>query len=367
MAVTAADDIVSSLAPAPFEASCVSVGVHSRDREQWLRARRRGLGGSEVAAILGLHPYKSALEVYADKTSRTPANDVTSEVALWGNVFEQPILHEYGRRTGRHVVSGGDLLRSRQRDSWLVTLDGVQLDCAPPWAAGPGCAEVKTVGYADVPWEERIPPHVQVQLQHQMLVTGATWNTVIWLPFPERRLQWRDVAPHGEFIAYLAEQCDAFWLRVLEQREPDPDGSDSSMHALYRLHPELADETIELDEEAEAIADEVEQINVALKELEARKSLIHQRVMATLGDEKTAVLDSGRYFTSWTVDPRTEQCSHCSEVVRTVAGFRAARLYPKRKKPHQLPIARRSLSLAPSPDLARLLEASLEMVRGGSQ
>lgn len=362
----AIDDVVTSVPPPPFAAHCISTGIHSRDRDAWLRARRRGLTGSEVAAILGLHPYKSALEVYADKVGAEVDSDV-AEVALWGQLFEPAILAEYGRRSGRIVIPSGELLQSREREWWLVTPDGVQLEGPnmPPWAVGPGLAEVKTTGMGAA-WYEELPGYVQVQVQHQMLVTGALWATVPWLPFPERKLDWLDIEPHREFQAMLGEKCDGFWLRVLERRPPDPDGSGSARNAILALNPRLDDEIIEFDEGAIEIADELEAINDAVRELEARKDLINNRVLHTLGAQKAALLPDGRYFNSWITDPSSSKCS-CGLVHSTRKGFRACRLMQPRKKPHPLPIAQRTLSLDASPEIMALLEASLEMVHRGQQ
>jgi len=355
-------DVVTSIQPHPFAATCRATGIHSRDREQWLRARRHGLTGSEVAAVLGLHPYRSALEVYADKVGADVEDRRMHEAALWGQLFEPAILAEYGRRSGRVVVPCGELMQSRERDFWLVTPDGIQLEGPnmPAWAVGPGLAEVKTTGDGPA-WFEEIPAHVQVQVQHQLLVTRALWLSLPWLPFPERELQWLDIEPHREFQAMLGEKCDAFWTRVLERRPPDPDGSDSARRAIVALNPNVRDELIEFDEAAEAVADELEVISEAQAKLEKRKAFLSNRVLHVLGEQKAALLPSGRYFNSWTVAPSETKCG-CGAVHATRAGFRACRLMQPRKKPHPLPMAKRSLSLDADPELEALLVASLELV-----
>lgn len=340
----------------PFSA-CIASGIVQADRERWLRARQLGLGGSEVAALFGLHPYKSALEVYADKIEAAPANDTTSEVALWGQLFEAPILAEYARRSGRHIVLSNQLFIRKDRPWHRCTPDAIQLSLPPAGAEGPGIGECKMTGYGD--WNEEMPAHVQVQVQHEMWVTEAQWGTLIWLPVPERKLQHRDYFPHAEFQALLAETVDAFWTRVVERRPPDADGSESSKRALYRLDPSLMDECVELGDGALEVADELERINLSLKQLEARKELIGQRVIQTLGPYKIGLLEDGRYWTSWTTEPRQESCV-CGRVHRTVAGFRASRLLPPRKKPHGVAREFRSLSLAPEGELEQLLRATLE-------
>lgn len=342
---------------APFDAHCVATGILQDERERWLTARRQGLGGSEVAAILGIHPYRSALEVYADKVGAPlPANDV-SEPALWGQIFEGPILTEYARRSGREVVRSNELLRSRARPWQTVTPDGVQYSGVPKGCSGPGTAEVKTTGFGD--WNEQIPAYVLVQVQHELAVTGAEWGTLIWLPFPERKLEWRDLTPHAEFQALLLERVDGFWRRVLERRPPDADGSDSAKRALFALEPDLVEECVELVD-ADPIADELEQISASIQALEARKSLISNRVLQTLGECKVGLLEDGRYWNSWRTEPREENCPHCSGVVRQVSGFRASRLMKPRKKPHPRPVAQRRIELGEDDELAQLLRASLE-------
>lgn len=343
----------------PFPETCRASGVRQNDRARWLEERRMGLGGSEVAALFGLHPYKSALEVYASKVGCEPENEA-GEVALWGQLFEGPILSEYARRSGREVLHSNELLVRRDRPWHRCTPDAIQLTRPPANCNGYGIGEVKMTGYGD--WLEEIPPHVLVQVQHELWVTGAEWGTLIWLPVPERKLQWRDMTPHREFQALLAEKCDEFWTRVLERRPPDADGSESAKRALFALEPELVDEVCEFDADAALVADELAAIQERLKLLEERKALISNRVMQALGPYKIGLLPDGRYWTSWRTAPRQEVCA-CGLVHRDVSGFRACRLLQPRKKPHGVPRELRLLDVKPNDELAKLLAASLEVVR----
>ena len=344
----------------PFPAVCRASGVRQVDRERWLAERRMGLGGSEVAALFGLHPYKSALEVYADKIGRGPDNDA-GEVALWGQIFEEPILTEYARRSGREILHSNELLIRHDRPWHRCTPDAIQLTRPPPGCNGPGIGECKMTGFGD--WDEEIPPHVLVQVQHELWVTGAEWGTLVWLPVPERKLRWRDILPHREFQSVLAEKCDEFWLRVIEQRPPDADGTSSARRALYSLEPDLLEECAEFDDDALLVADELDAINRHMKALEKRKELINSRVLQTLGPHKVGLLPDGRYFNSWRCEPRQEACTGCGRVHRNVDGFRACRLMAPRKRPHGVAREQLSLSIAASDEIAALLRASMEGLR----
>lgn len=79
--------------------------------ENWLRERKTYIGGSDIAAISGLNPYKNSLQIYLEKTR----NDITprelSEAALWGNILEEPVAQEYSKRTGFNVEVEPNVLR----------------------------------------------------------------------------------------------------------------------------------------------------------------------------------------------------------------------------------------------------------------
>ena len=72
------------------------------DREEWLRGRKKYIGGSDIAAILGLSNYRSALDVFLDKTSED-VSDEGSRFTHWGTLLEDVIANEYSRVKGLEV------------------------------------------------------------------------------------------------------------------------------------------------------------------------------------------------------------------------------------------------------------------------
>ncbi|MBM3467587.1 MAG: hypothetical protein FJX70_07170 [Alphaproteobacteria bacterium] len=72
------------------------------NKQQWLRERKSYLGGTDLAAIAGLNPYRTALDVYLDKTS----DDIrceTSPAMHWGTLLEDVVAKEYAQVTGYDV------------------------------------------------------------------------------------------------------------------------------------------------------------------------------------------------------------------------------------------------------------------------
>jgi putative phage-type endonuclease len=73
-------------------------------REEWLAERKNGIGASEVATALGVNPFKSAFELWAEITGLAEAENLDDrETIIWGKLLEGPIIGEFGRRTGRVV------------------------------------------------------------------------------------------------------------------------------------------------------------------------------------------------------------------------------------------------------------------------
>ena len=73
------------------------------NRQEWLKERKNYLGGSDIGAICGINKYKTALDVYMDKTS-DEIKEVNNNYTHWGNILENVVANEYARVTGNKVV-----------------------------------------------------------------------------------------------------------------------------------------------------------------------------------------------------------------------------------------------------------------------
>jgi putative phage-type endonuclease len=73
------------------------------NRQEWLKERKNYLGGSDIGAICGINKYKTALDVYMDKTS-DEVEEVNNNYTHWGNILENVVANEYAKVTGNKVV-----------------------------------------------------------------------------------------------------------------------------------------------------------------------------------------------------------------------------------------------------------------------
>ena len=64
-------------------------------RDEWLELRRQGIGGSDAAAILGLNPWKTPMDVWLEKTGEFTRDDEENEQMYWGTVLEAVVAEEF--------------------------------------------------------------------------------------------------------------------------------------------------------------------------------------------------------------------------------------------------------------------------------
>ena len=83
-------------------------------KAEWLRLRRNGIGGSDAAAIMGLSPWRTAMDVWLEKTGEFTRDDEENEQMYWGTVLEAVVAEEFTRRTGLKTRRRNAILQSRK-------------------------------------------------------------------------------------------------------------------------------------------------------------------------------------------------------------------------------------------------------------
>ena len=82
----------------------VLVETEMLSKEEWLKWRKRGIGGSDVASLLGISKWKSEIELWLDKTTQTNEPPVENEAMTWGTIMEPIIRNHFAEVTGKTVV-----------------------------------------------------------------------------------------------------------------------------------------------------------------------------------------------------------------------------------------------------------------------
>ena len=82
----------------------VLVDTNNLPRNEWLEWRKQGIGGSDVAAILGISPFRTARDLYYDKLGIAVENDESNWVGMeMGNLLEPLVARIFEKKTGLKV------------------------------------------------------------------------------------------------------------------------------------------------------------------------------------------------------------------------------------------------------------------------
>lgn len=305
-------------------ATAVTVDQVAQSHERWLAERRTGIGGSDVAAILGLSRWKTPLDVYLDKTGQSPAQP-DSEPMLWGRLLEPLIIGEFSRRHGVEVTKLDSIVRDPERPWMLASLDG----WAPEMEA---VVEAKTARTADG-WGDSgtddIPAYYATQVTHYLAVTGAR---LAFIPVLIGAADFRvyQVQRDDRFVADLIEAERAFWHdHVLSGVPPEPiNAADAA-----RLWKRDNGQTIEV---AAEVADDVEELRALksqAKDIEERIGSIEDRLKIAFRDSAEIAcggktLATFKAQTRKSIDTKALTAAHpdLAEQFRTESTFRVLRL-----------------------------------------
>jgi putative phage-type endonuclease len=203
----------------------------SAERAAWLAERRKGIGGSDAAAVCGLSPFTDPLQVWLDKTGQMPPREMTLPQKA-GIALEPIIRDEYASKMHVEVVKV-PMAWSAEFKWMLVNLDGY----IPSLKAGFEAKSSESYEGWGKPGTDQIPMFYKVQVYHGMIVTGLRIFHVAVLI--RRRDFWVYEVPFdARYAQAIIETERLFWHEfVLKGVAPKPGDLDSMSEILRQMFP----------------------------------------------------------------------------------------------------------------------------------
>lgn len=259
--------------------------------DEWLNFRRSGIGGSDMASILGVSKYRSPLDVWLDKTGQTEAKeDSLNRFTYWGNVLEPIVANEFSKETGLKIRNNNYTLRNKRYPFLQANIDReiVGVD------AGLEC-KTTSIYNADE-WDgDNVPDAYYIQCQHYMAVTGKKEWWIACL-IGGNDFKYKLIPRNDEVIQEIIKAGSKFWDKVQKGTMPDADASEAYAKALAKIrHPE--DKAIRLPETAEIY---IKQWKMAKKQKKQAEAEIraNQNVLETMLNNSTKGT-CGDYTVTW--------------------------------------------------------------------
>ena len=266
--------------------------VNTKDMsyDDWLEWRRKGIGGSDVAAICGMSRYKSPMAVYLDKIGELPPVEDNPKM-LAGRKLEPLIADWFAEDTGYKVWRQNAIFMHPQYPFMLANIDR----WLPGQNAGLECKN--TSEYARHDWEgTQAPTEYILQCNHYMAVTGADrWFIAVLIGGWD--FQWRVIERDDDLIRNLITVERTFWEEhVLAKVPPAYSHQDTDIiKEIYGIS--TPGERIDLPE---SMYDDIQGLyaaRAALAEAKRRKETHENRIKGVMQDAELAYFQDELKFT----------------------------------------------------------------------
>ncbi len=268
--------------------------IRCASESEWHLERRKSVGGSEAAAILGKHLQLKCFRVATTKLGKAPAQPTTEEM-FWGHLVEDDIRTWYQMKTGRQVEwDGPHVITRSDKHPWMHTsLDGriTAFD-----DRGPGVLQCKSTMMAEEEFQPGEPLRLEweIGVQHELTVTGYKWGSLAVL---STHFGWHprfyDIERNERFIAMLIEKEREFMEAIKRGEIPDADGSDDTRAILKHMHPRDNGKPLIMDAGDVLNFEEFDMWNRKLEEAEEKRDTARNRLIQKLGDSTFGVMPNG--------------------------------------------------------------------------
>ena len=220
---------------------------------------------------------------------KTDPNDESTPF-YWGTLLEPIVAASYVKRSGNRVRKVNAVLQHPDHPWMLANLDREIIGVPEVQIL-----ECKTAGiFGAKLWKEGVPEYVQLQVQHQLAVTGKRAADVAVL-IGGQELQIHRIKRDDTLIQHLIRLEEVFWGYVMNEQAPPADGSDSADMALRALFNRDAGTTVDFSQDMEMSAtfSDLLAIRQQLETQSKQEALLKQRIQQRMGDASKAVFETG--------------------------------------------------------------------------
>lgn len=257
-----------------MEKNLTRISTRSMSRQAWLAERRKTIGGSDAAGIVGLSRYATPYTVWADKTGRLPEQE-DNETMRQGRELEEYVAKRWEEATGKRVRRSNALLYNPSYPFAHADIDRTVLG----EDAGLECKTTSALNLRQFRNVE-FPEQYYVQCVHYLAVTGCQRWYLAVLVFGRGFFTFTLERDQAEIDALMAAE-ERFWALVEQDTPPALDGLEATGEALQALYPNSRNSSVELFGR-EAMLSEYVALQGQKKELAERICQIENTIKADM-------------------------------------------------------------------------------------
>lgn len=253
-------------------------------REEWLALRRRGIGGSDAAAIMGVSQWATPLSVYADKLGISPEKPQTEAMRI-GTDLEDYVAKRFAEHSGYRVQRYNKMLQHPEHDWMLANIDRRVLGTDADFV-GLECKTTNPFNPVDFAGGS-VPPTYFWQCQHYMAVTGAPfWFLAVLVLGKDFHVF--QVARDDALIDRLIDREEDFWENnILGGITPEPMGTAADDAAIADTYPQDNGSSVDISDMRSTL-DRMDALKEHKRRLDEQIDQLAQKVKERMGAAATA-------------------------------------------------------------------------------
>lgn len=273
--------------------------IRTSNHEEWLEARKGGIGASEIGTILGVNPYDTPYQLWLRKTGRAPAIQENFLMKA-GHYLEDAIAQFCADETGVQIV------KNSANEFLVVNKDKPHLRVSPDrYAWLPNCRHTKdnkviiecksTQKFIS---EDNIPLPWFVQVMYQLGVCEMDQAYLAWLS-QGRDFGYKQIRFDKDlFNDVIVAEIDKFWKdNILGDQEPALISVDD-VKIKYPIHS--AGKSIDASEELQETCNQLLDVNAQIKELDKKKTEFEDALKFAMADSESIISpSSGKVLATW--------------------------------------------------------------------
>jgi putative phage-type endonuclease len=294
--------------------------IEITDETTWLEQRLKDITSTEVSALFDLSPYKTAFELYHEKSNGVVVKIPENTRMKWGKRFEAPIA--YGVAEDQKWSISKMNVYMRDTDARIGSSFDFRIDSS---SDGPGIMEIKNVAelqYKRTWLDGEAPEHIELQIQHQMEVSGLKWTALVaMVGGNDPKIIYRNY--DADIGKSIRAKVEAFWQMVETGLAPSADYSKDAdiINKLYAQanQGEIFDATG--DEEIARLVSQYQRAGKDIDDLEALRKAYRAQLLERIGTAEKVIGPWGSISCGRTKD--TPPTLITPEMVGTSYGGRA--------------------------------------------
>lgn len=272
-----------------------SVAAQEENPDGWLKARTYGIGGSDIATVMGENKWSSPRKIWMSKLNMFEADKQPkqSEPARWGNLLETTVAQEWADRNNKQWIHIPVTLQFDECPWMLANIDGFVLSDDAQRITG--ILEIKTTtAYNESTWKDGpLPFYYLCQTNWYCGICGLTEYDIVCLVGGQHLYSYHMPAD-PELFAREKREADTFW-NVNVKQGIEPKATDADVEHLAEELPsdeEANEPVIYDDDESERVVENYLTLCEKISALTKVKNALYAQLLVYMGKSNEGIIGS---------------------------------------------------------------------------